>query len=431
MILGRREFLKKTAAGAFGASWAALKGASRDAGEKASAPKIKEYRTLGRTGFRVSDISAGSIQDDGVLRAALDAGINYIDSAEQYLGHHRLIAKAVEGLDRKSLFITTKLEVLKDVSKEGFLTRARKCLEDLRMEYVDCLMMHMPEKAETLKTEGFHSAMNELKAAGRVRYVGVSNHGSFWFRDPEESMERVLFAAAEDGRFDVVLMAHNFLNMDQSDKVLRVCREKNIGVALMKATPIAIYYSLKDRVELARKEGKEVHPLYAEGLKRYEDKLRRAQAFIKDHNLKGPEDIKAAAIQFVLSEPDVHTVCCLPKTYEELDSFLKLSGTRLDEKGSGLLQAYREGCGEFYCRHGCGICEPTCPHGVPVNTIMRYYQYFAGRGREREAMIQYAGIPGARGDACQTCPGYCEEHCPYGVPVRGMLLAAHNRMSFP
>jgi diketogulonate reductase-like aldo/keto reductase len=68
-------------------------------------------------------------------------------------------AKAMKGRDRRSVFITTKLQVEKDTSKEGFLKRARKCLEDLEMDYIDCLMMHMPEKVATLKTEGFHAAM--------------------------------------------------------------------------------------------------------------------------------------------------------------------------------------------------------------------------------------------------------------------------------
>ncbi|MEW5900197.1 MAG: aldo/keto reductase, partial [Acidobacteriota bacterium] len=265
ILLGRRRFLKQSAAGVIGAGIAARAGwpaAGQDAVKEP--PKINGYRKLGRTGFKVSDIGAGSIQDDGVLHAALAAGVNYLDTAEEYPGHHRVIAKALKGLDRKSVFISTKLEVQQDKSKEGFLKRARKCLEELETDYVDCLMMHMPERAETLRTEGFHLAMQELKAEGRIRFVGVSNHGSFWFRDPEETMGKVLTAAAEDGRFDVFLMAYNFLKLDESERVLEICGEREIGTAIMKSAPIAIYYSLKANVERLQKEGKEVHPLYAD-----------------------------------------------------------------------------------------------------------------------------------------------------------------------
>jgi len=430
--LKRRNFLKQSAIGMIGAGIVGKSGLRFVQEENKKQPvKIREYRLLGRTGFRVSDLGAGYMQDEGVIGAALDAGVNYMDSAEQYPGHHQVLAKVLKGRNRKSIFLTTKLEVKEDKSKEGFIKRTRKCLEDLEIEYIDCMMMHMPEKVEILKTEGFHAAMQELKAEGRVRHVGVSNHGSFWFRDPEETMEKVLLTAAEDGRFDVFHLAYNFLKMDQSEKVLEVCKEKNIGTALMKTTPIAIYYSLKSRVEQLEKEGKEIHPLYASGVKRYKDKLDRAEDFINKHNLQNPKEIKEAAVRFVLENPNVSTVCFIAKTYDDLEHIIGLSGTRLSDWDKAKLAAYREGCGELYCRHACGLCEPECPRGVPVNTIMRYFYYYAAQGWEREALFKYAQIPGVRAEVCQDCQGFCEPACPYKMSIQGMLLLAHNQLSLP
>jgi predicted aldo/keto reductase-like oxidoreductase len=433
--MDRRRFLRQSAAGVFGASMA-IKTGRGEAARKAKSelqegPKIKEYRILGRTGFKVSDLGAGFMMDDGLIRAALDAGVNYIDSAEQYPGHHKVLAKVLRGRERKSVFLTTKLEVLKDTSKEGFLKRARKSLEDLETDYVDCLMMHMPETVPALKTEGFHAAMQELKAEGRVKHVGVSNHGSFWFRDPEETMEKVLMAAVEDGRFDVFLMAYNFLKMDEAERVLEACGQRKIGTTIMKSTPVAVYDSLKSRIEQLEKEKKEVHPLYADGLKRYKDKAERAEEFIKKYNLQSREEIQQAALRFVLDNPNVGSVCFIARNYDELGRFLSVSGTRLSTRETAKLTAYREGCGQLYCRHACGVCEPACPHGVPVNTIMRYYQYYAGQGREREAMRSYLAIPGLRADLCSGCKGYCETACPYHVPIQGMLIVAHSQLAMP
>ncbi|MFB0566938.1 MAG: aldo/keto reductase [Candidatus Aminicenantaceae bacterium] len=428
----RRSFLKQSAMGMIGAGIVRKKGLRLFQEENKKQPlKIKEYRLLGRTGFKVSDMGAGYMQDEGIIGSALDAGVNYLDSAEQYPGHHQLLAKVLKGRDRKSIFITTKLEIKEDKSKEGFIKRTRKCLEELETEYIDCMMMHMPEKVETLKTAGFHSAMQELKAEGRVRHVGVSNHGSFWFRDPAETMDRMLLTAAEDGRFDVFLFAYNFLKMDQAERVLKVCKEKNIGVALMKTTPIAIYYSLKSRIEQLEKEGKEIHPLYASGLKRYKDKLDRAESFIKKYNLQNPKEIKEAAVRFVLENPNVSTVCFVARTYEDMEHFIRLSGTRLSDWDRAKLDVYRDRCGELYCRHACGICEPDCPHGVPINTIMRYFHYYASQGREKEALLKYARIPSVRAEACQDCHGFCESACPYNVSIQGMLLLAHNELTLP
>ncbi len=433
-ILDRRSFLKSSSLGFLGVGALLKRKMSFSRRnpfleEESQFPEITQYRTLGRTGFRVSDIGAGSIQDKGVLEAALDAGVNYIDSAEQYPGHHKTVAEAMKGRDRKSIFITTKIQIQKDKSKQGFLRRARKCLEELNTEYVDCMMMHMAETVEMLRTPGFHQAMDELKAEGRVRFVGVSNHGSFWFRDPEETMEKVLLAAADDGRFDVFLMAYNFLKMDHSEKVLEACQRKNIGTAIMKATPVAIYYNLKSNIERMEKEEKKINPFYEDGLKRYRNKVEKAENFIESHQLENPEEIKRAAIKFVLDNPNVSTVCCLAKTYDEMEQFLSLSGKRLASSDKQSLLKYEEGCGELYCRHACGLCEPYCPHGVPINTIMRFSHYFNGQGREQEAMQKYAAIPGVKAEACRECFGICEKFCPYSVPVQGMLQLAHRQLA--
>jgi predicted aldo/keto reductase-like oxidoreductase len=432
--IGRRNFIRSAAIGIAGAAVPA--GTARlDAkavptrSQESAAPKINGYRTLGRTGFKVSDLATGHIQDFGVFSSMLDAGVNYIDTGESYPGAHKLIGRVLKGRDRQKIFLTSKMLPEDDITKEGFLKRARKCLEDLETDYFDCMMLHMPERVEVLKTAGFHSAMDELKAEGRVRFVGVSHHGSFWFRDPEESMERVLLAAVEDGRFDVFLMAYNFLQMDKGEQVIQAAKEKKIGITLMKTKPVGTYSVLKSRIEQMEKEGKEIDPLYREGLARYKVIAERAETFVKKYNLQNPEEVKEAALRFALSHPDIHTVCCSAKTYAEAEQFLRQSGSRLTAEDGLTLARYGDACGRLYCRHACGLCEPECPRGVPVNTIMRYHHYFAAQGREKEAMLKYIHIPGARAEECGHCAGYCEKACPYGVPIQGMLLLAHYQMT--
>ena len=447
--IGRRKFIKSAALGIAGVAVPAgaagtrpkspLKNRKKDrlspmfaqespATEK-TPPRIKEYRVLGRTGFEVSDLATGYIQDFGVFGMMLDAGVNCIDTGESYPGSHKLIGRVLKGRDRKKIFLNSKMQPEGDITREGFLKRARKCLEDLETDSFDCMMLHLPERVETLKTEGFHAAMQELKTEGRVRFVGVSHHGSFWLRAPEQSMDRVLLAAVEDGRFDVILMAYNFLQMDRSEEVIRAAKEKKIGITLMKTKPVGTYAVMKSMIEKLEKEGKEVDPLYRQGLARYKDIADRAETFIRKYNLQNPDEVKEAALRFALSHPDIHTVCCSAKTYAEAEQFLRQSGSRFSEKDGATLARYKEACGALYCRHACGVCEPDCPRGVPVNTIMRYQHYFAAQGREKEAMLKYARIPGARAEECGNCPGHCERACPYGVPIQGMLLAAHDQLT--
>src|SRR4030042_414331 len=83
--IGRREFFKSAAFGIAGAA-VPVRAARGEAKVQAAQsteknpPKIKEYRVLGRTGFQVSDLATGYIQDFGVFSAMLDAGVNYIDT---------------------------------------------------------------------------------------------------------------------------------------------------------------------------------------------------------------------------------------------------------------------------------------------------------------------------------------------------------------
>ena len=427
--MDRRNFIKNSALGVVGAGMMVkepmLKSEEK---EKKEPKKIKSFRVLGRTGFKVSDIGGGYLNDAGVINAMLDAGVNYIDTAESY-GNQRVIGSAIQNRDRKKLFITSKLEIKKDVSKEGFLKRTRKCLQELQTDYIDCMMMHCAERVNVLKTEGFHKAMDQLKREGRVRFVGVSNHGSFWFRDPEETMEKVLLAAAADGRFDVILLAYNFLQMDMGEHVLRVCKEKNIGTALMKTTPVVKYYGLKARIEELQKQGKEVNEFYLKGLERFKQKAEKAEGFIKKYNLKNPEEIRDASIRFVLDNPDVSTVCCSMKNFNDVERFVSLSGTGLSNVEKKKLYSYKKSWGELYCRHACGICETSCPNNVPVNTIMRYNHYFETQAREKYAMVKYAEIPGVNAKECFSCTGICESACPYNLPVQGMLTMAHEQLS--
>ncbi|MDQ1351295.1 MAG: Aldo ket red protein [Acidobacteriota bacterium] len=436
--MDRRRFLRNGAVGvgAFGVGMlgggnllhSQVEPQSQAGQEMNQALKIKEYRTLGRTEFKVSDISSGFVKDPAVLGKLLDAGINYIDSAESY-GNEEVIGSVIKNRDRKKIFVTTKLELKDDLSKEGILARARKCLERLQTDYIDCLMIHSCEKVSLIKTEGFHAAMQQLKSEGRLRFIGISNHGTNFFKDPEEAMDKVLIAAALDGRFDVMLLAYNFIQDDKGAEVLKVCREKNIGTTLMKVNPIGKIPMIKERIEKMKKDGKEIPEAYTQMISRMEAKAKKAEAFIKEYRLDDDRRMSDAAVRFALSNPDVHTVCCAFLNFESLDAFIPLSGSRLAGMEKEKLAAYKEGCGSFYCRHACGLCEPVCPQGVPVNTIMRFNHYYEAQGKEKFAMKQYARLSAPKADRCRNCTGVCESACPYGVPVQGLLTMAHRTLS--
>lgn len=437
--IDRRRFLKTSAAGVLGASLAGpgraplAWGAEVQAAPKAG--KIKEHRVLGRTGFKVSDIGFGGadLQEPELFQAAVDAGINYFDVAEHYGrgAAERAVGEVLKrgSVDRKSIFITTKLNISRgEQTKDVIKDRAVKCLERLRSDYIDCLQIHMVPTVELLKHEGYHAAIRELKAEGRVRYSGISCHGS-QYGDVPVSMEDILLAAAEDGRFDVALFVYNFLQEEQGRRILAACKAKGMGTTLMKANPVIEYRDLSAMVEESKQKGQGVPPQAAKMLDLYKSRAEASEEFKKKYGLASFEEVRSAAIRFGLSHPDVHSTCPSVTNYSDLEAYVALSGTRLEPAEAKMLAEYRELQGRFYCRHACGVCESRCPHGVPVNTIMRYNHYFVAQHRERRAMVKYAEMAAAKADRCAGCDGPCESACPYGVPVQGLLIGAHQRLT--
>jgi predicted aldo/keto reductase-like oxidoreductase len=178
-----------------------------------------------------------------------------------------------------------------------------------------------------------------------------------------------------------------------------------------------------------KKEGKKIPEFWANIIPKLKVKADKADSFIKKYDLKNPGEIRAAAIKFVLQNPNVHTVTCSCRSFDDVENFVKLSGCALTVAEEEKLSAYVEGCAQFYCRHACGICESKCPQRVPVNTIMRYNHYFEAQGREKYALQKYAALPGAKADRCFGCSGDCEAACPYGVPIHGLLGMAHERLT--
>ena len=123
--VNRRNFLKTSTIGLVGAGvmsnaqWTNAQDEGKP--EAAEEPKIVAYRTLGRTGFKASDISSGGPMNAPILKALIDSGVNYIDTAESYGrgASEKTVAEVLKEVDRKSLFITSKL-VMQALNDKGF-----------------------------------------------------------------------------------------------------------------------------------------------------------------------------------------------------------------------------------------------------------------------------------------------------------------------
>ncbi len=428
----RRAFLRNTSLGAMAAPFL-VQGENARKEDETERALVKSYKTLGRTGFRVSDIGIGSPPSEAVLKAALEAGMNYIDTAEQYGNgnNEKMIGRVIKEFDRKKVFISTKIfEEGAYKSRQDVVERVRKAVERLDSDYVDCVMLHGAENTRILKDEAFHGAMEQLKSEGRVRYVGVSCHGSAWYLPPEEDLETVLLSAVEDGRFDVFLMTYNFVNRERAERVLRACAENGVGTAIMKSNPMITFKAIQGLIQRMEEGNQRVDDTLRDWQNRLTEEKRLAREYFGEHGY-GDEDqqLEEAAIRFVINNPDANTVCLPFKSINDIERWGANSGKPLTREHDAMLDRYRRNFGSLNCRFGCRECASACPHQVQVSTIMRYNYYFQNKGQEKYAMEKYAGLPGRRAEVCRDCPGYCEKACPYGVRVRTVLSMAHENLN--
>ncbi len=261
-----------------------------------------------------------------------------------------------------------------------------------------------------------------------MRYCGVSSHGATWDGRTKDSMGQVIGAAVEDGRYDLVLFVYNYVQQEMGQQILKACAKKNIGTTLMKTDPFGgVALGILDMVKNYEND---TIPEYLRSIyERINEKQANAESFIEEHQLYDENGKREAAIGFVLNDPAVHSALISFKSFTDIDDYISLSGKRLTAENKKMINLLRETLGHLYCRHACGICENQCPHGVPINTIMRYNHYLMAQGREKYAIKKYYELPGSKPDVCSECEGLCEASCPYQVSIRSLLSIAHQNLS--
>jgi len=182
--ISRREFLAGTAA----AGAAAVAGRFGFAAEKS--PKITrgtDLVTLGRSGIKTSVLGIGTGTRGGreqrelgekgftkLTRHALDRGICYVDTADNYR-MHPFVGAALKGVPREKYFLQSKTRAKDATTATADVARFR---EELKVDYIDTVLMHCMQKG-TWPTDmrPVMDALSDAKEKGHVRAVGISNHG--------------------------------------------------------------------------------------------------------------------------------------------------------------------------------------------------------------------------------------------------------------
>ena len=325
-----------------------------------------EYRTLGKTGLKVSRMGFGGIpiqkiDEEGtrrLLQEMAEKGINYIDSARGYTVSEQYIGYGLQGIRDKFILATKSMSR----TKEAMAADIETSLKNFRTDYIDLYQVHNPSMEQldqVIGEGGALEALMEAKAAGHIGHIGLTAHSTAVF-------ERAL----ELDWVETIMFPYNIVEQQGAELIHR-CTEKNIGFIDMK-------------------------PL--------------AGGAIEDGTL---------ALRYVCSNPDVTVVIPGMAESSELEENMAACSNEasLTEEELAKMEEVRKQLGTDFCRR-CNYCAP-CSVGINIPSVFLFAGYLQRYDLGDWARDRYNTLK-VKASACIEC-GKCEPRCPYHLPIREKL----------
>jgi predicted aldo/keto reductase-like oxidoreductase len=345
------------------------------------------YRTLGKTGLKVSTVGYGCMitSDSSVIARAVDMGITYFDTARGYQSgnNERMVGAALKG-SRNKVAISTKSESKTAAEAMAHLDTS---LKELGTDYIDIWYMHARDTVADIPDDQI-AVWENAKKQGKIRHIGISTH------NPAAIVDRVLAV----GKFEVVLSTFNFAVGTGNDPAYKKLVDAGIGMVAMKVMAPA-----------SRAKGFSDLPGF------------RADRMDRVTKPGGP----LAALKWVLRDRRFATTIPSMTDIDQLEMNVRAMSEPFSAADEKLLARIDEDIRPLYCRM-CYQCTGQCPKGVAVPDTIRYLSYADFYGQFALGREHFLALPEeARAARCRDC-GSCQVHCPNGVHVAERLVRAQD-----
>jgi aryl-alcohol dehydrogenase-like predicted oxidoreductase len=251
----RRDFIKSAAIASVAAAVGAdAQAPARSAVKRPESPDMV-YRTLGRTGERVSAIGLGGAhigfgdEDAGIklMHAAIDGGITFFDNCWDYndgRSEERMGKALKEGNLRNRVFLMTKSD---SHTAQGWNKQLEESMRRLQTDVIDLVQIHevirMNDPEAVFAPGGAIEAAIAARKAGKVRYIGFTGH-----KDPAIHLHMIDYAEKHGFHFDTVQMPVNVMDAhfrSFQHQVIPVANAKGIGVLAMKTFAFGVLIQAK------------------------------------------------------------------------------------------------------------------------------------------------------------------------------------------
>jgi hypothetical protein len=322
----RRNFLKTVSSVILGVAASPLWKAGSSLATSTKTPSL-EYRTLGKTGLKVTTVSMGvmNCSDPAVLLRAFDLGINFYDTADCYMGgrNEEMVGKAFQG-KRDKVYLQTKVHAHDEKRMRASVERS---LRRLRTDYIDVLVWHGHNSTDEVSDREQFEFMEKMKKEGKIRFSGFSSHSR---------MAPLLQEAAQCGYHDVAMVSYNFTHSKELKEAVAMAAQAGVGIVAMK-TQAGGY--TKEKME---------------GLNPHQ-----------------------AALKYILRDPNVAATVPGVTTIEQIEECAAVMGTSLSQRDLRELKAYQAFLENRICTL-CGGCTGECSCGVPYGDLLRAVMYYDG-----------------------------------------------------
>ena len=298
-----------------------------------------KYRTLGRTGIEVSPYCLGAMMfgamgnpdhDDSIriIHRALDAGINFVDTADVY-SHgesEEIVGKALKGR-RDDVVLASKVHYPmgddpnhRGNSRRWIIAAVEHSLRRLQTDHLDLYQVHRPDP--TVDVEETLSALSDLIHSGKVRAIGASSF-------PASEIVEAQWVAERRGleRFRTEEPPYSIINRSIEREVLPICQRYGMGTL--------VWSPLGQGLLTGRfRKGQQIDTHRSGGMPQHfsdERKLDVVEQLIPLAHKAGVP-MTHLAMAFAIAHPGVTSAIIGPRTMEQLDDLLAGDGITLDDK---------------------------------------------------------------------------------------------------
>ncbi|MEO8004296.1 MAG: aldo/keto reductase [Betaproteobacteria bacterium] len=307
------------------------------------------YRLLGRSGLLVSEICLGTMtyggkgrwapigqlglaDVEGQIKTAVDAGINFIDTADVYSEgvSEELVGQALKnlGLPREDIVVASKVRIRMGpgpnnvgLSRGHIMDGVNASLRRLQLDHIDLYQIHGQDVAtpmeETLR------ALEDLVRSGKVRYIGLSNHAAW------QIMKAVSISHHHGwNRFESVQAYYSLSSRDLEREIVPVCLDQGLGVLVWSPLAGGLLsgkFSENDKgPDGARRTNFDFPPVDRPRAFRCVDAMR---PIAKAHGVS----VARVALAWLLHQPVVASVIVGAKTNEQLSDNIAATDLKLSE----------------------------------------------------------------------------------------------------